>query len=235
MIAGEPRTAISLNQWRNIAAHRSFRCIGPELVEVSFGAGPEPYVRVLTIEDVSETMDWAMKLHSVLKLAVDLLIIDEAEHLHGVGGPPPAVRVDGWLVQIRHSLALQGYRGAAWGVAGDTIGLDLVDTRADRDLQTAIIHSSQVLDQLAYAALRDPIYAGQVKWAVVRIVSDDGKTRARAGARVTVHDAIECVEGRLDMTGLLHRTEFAFAPAEVLAGWLPRGLPVRRYTATRSC
>lgn len=189
----DPEHHIPVNQWRNIAAHKSFVLRSSRTLDVTYGRDPNQVTLRITTASLRRTLDWSIQALNTLRLASVIVYLEFMTDLHEAGLPEPTLRLDSWLTHLFHNLRLVGFFGLSHCVKRDIFTIDLIDTQR-RPVRDAIIHASQVLDQMSVALDSDPTVRPRPERAEVRLVDDTGAVVA--GASVKTADALAHSEGK---------------------------------------
>ena len=143
------------------------------------------------------TLDWAVKALNTLRLATVIVYMEFMADLLAEGLPAdPTIRLESWLIHLFHNLSLVGFFCVSYRMIQTTFTIDLVDLQR-RPVRDAIIHASQVLDQLSAAVRSDPAVRPSPERVSVRLVGEEARVHAEAS--VDVSNAIARSEGRLTM------------------------------------
>jgi len=186
-LLADPDLSISMNQWRNIAAHKTFRLVGPRTIEISYGKGVIQ-VRRLGLHRLRSVWHWLLKVHTAVRLANTITYVEHMPELYALGIPQIDLRLSTTLLNIAHGLSTVGFESIGWQcVKGDGV-LSVVD-RLGRPARNALIHASQLLDQLSAGILLDPSTRNRLDRAGVSLVLKDGSRFGSALIPVQVADA----------------------------------------------
>ena len=201
----DPEHGISVNQWRNIAAHKSFVIRSSRTLDVTYGRGADQVTKRLTKASLLRAFDWSINALNVLRLATVIVYLEYIEDLHGAGLKAPTLRLDSWLTHLFHNLRLVGFQGVSHSLTARFVTIDLFDAQS-RPVRDAIIHASQVLDQLSMAVNSDPAIRPRPDRACVRLIHGDGSVAA--GASVRTIDAITHSEGKSTLEQYIRSIDF---------------------------
>ncbi|MDZ4194253.1 MAG: hypothetical protein U1D65_19885 [Pseudomonas sp.] len=108
-LLADPDLSISINQWRNIAAHKNFRLVGPRTIEITYGKGAIQ-TRSLGLHRLRKVWHWLLRAHTAVRLANTITYIEHMEELHSLGIPTPDIRLFTKLINIAHSLSTVGFK-----------------------------------------------------------------------------------------------------------------------------
>jgi hypothetical protein len=108
--------------------------------------------------------------------------------LHALGLPSIESRLSSTLLNIIHGLSTVGFEAAGWqSVKRD--GILSVKDRLGRPPRDALIHASQMLDQLSVGILLDPSTKNRFDRAGISLVLEDGSCFGTALVPVQIADA----------------------------------------------
>lgn len=187
LLFADPDLSVSINQWRNIAAHKNFRLVGPRTIEVTFGKGTVQ-VRRLGFHRVRAVWHWILRVHTAVRLANTITYIEHMQELHALGTPAVEMRLSATILHISHGLSTVGFECVGWrDVKRD--GVLIVADRMGRQPQHALIHASQVLDRLSVGILSDPSTRNRFDRAGVSLLLQNGSCFGTALVAVQVADA----------------------------------------------
>jgi len=201
----DPEHGITVNQWRNIAAHKSFVIRSSRTLDVTYGRGANRTTKRLTTASLRRAFDWSINALNALRLATVIVYLEYMEELQGAGLKDPTMRLDSWLTHLFHNMRLVGFYGVSHTLNAKFLTIDLFDTQS-RPVRDAIIHASQVLDQLSVAVDSDPAIRPRPERACVRLLNDDGSVAA--GASVRTVDAITHSEGGSTLQQYINSIDF---------------------------
>lgn len=207
LLIDDPEHHIPINQWRNIAAHKSFAIVSGNTIEVRFGRGT-PKWKHITAASLVRVVEWAKRCLATARMANVILYLEYLRELKVIGLPDVPLRLESYLVTLCHNLSIVGFECATYVEEGDAFILSLRD-RLGRAATNAIIHASQVLDRLSTALEDDPTTRHRFERTMIRLVDPNG--RSVASASIKIEDAIAWTQGKLSMKKRLQRTIFRFA------------------------
>ncbi len=183
----DPDLSISINQWRNIAAHKTFRLVGPRTIEVSYGKG-NVQARRLGFHRLRGVWHWLLRVHTAVRLANTITYIEHMQELHSLGIPKIDMRLSTALLNIGHGLSTVGFESVGWQHEKRDGTLTVRD-RLGRPPQHALIHASQLLDQLSVGILLDPSTKDRLDRAGISLILQDGTRFGTAFVPVQIADA----------------------------------------------
>lgn len=187
MLLTDPDLSIPISQWRNIAAHKTFQLVGPRTIEIKYGKGTVQ-VRRLGLHRLRNVWHWLLRIHTAARLANTITYIEHMPELHALGIPTIDRRLSATLLNIAHDLSTVGFESVAWKCVKRD-GVLVVRDRLGRPAQHALIHASQMLDQLSVGILLDPSTRNALDRAGISLVLQDGAPYGTALVPVQVADA----------------------------------------------
>ena len=187
LLLEDPDIHITVNQWRNIAAHRDFKVIGPRTLQVSFGTMTRQ-TRQFSVARLRKVWHWLLRAHTVARLTNTIIYIEHMRDLYGAGLRANEHRMSATLLGICHSLATVGFECAEAFRSKEEFTL-LVSDRQGRNPKDALIHASQMLDQLAVGLLSDPTTQRSIERATIGLVLPGGSRFGTATVPVKIADA----------------------------------------------
>ncbi|MFH1235432.1 MAG: hypothetical protein V1685_00650 [Parcubacteria group bacterium] len=210
LILTVPVLGTTINQLRNIAAHRSFKMIDRETIEVWWGR-KQIKTRRLRTANLELVLAWAIRVLAVLSLASVIVYLEYMPEIDARGTPDVTLRVESWLVGLTHNLGIVGFEVVDWEERETAFRLSLRN-RLDRSLTAALIHASQDLDQLAMAVDADPTRRDSVELIAVDLL--DRNNQLIASAEISILDALAYTRGELSDKDRLDKTRFHFVDWE---------------------
>ena len=206
LLIEDPEYGIPVNQWRNIAAHKTFTITSGDAIEIRYGRSTprSEYIDVITLDQI---INWAKRCLATARMANVIIFLEYMTELRTIGLPTVPLRLESYLVTLCHNLAIVGLECTGYTEERDVFVLSLRD-RLGRTFRDAIIHASQVLDQISAALEDDPTTRHRFQSSVVRLL--DGQGKCVASALIKVDDTIASVEGKLSLKERLERTRFDF-------------------------
>jgi hypothetical protein len=187
VLFADPDLSIPINQWRNIAAHKTFQLVGPRTIEIEFGKGT-PQVHRLGFHRLRKVWHWLLRIHTATRLANTIIYIEHMPELHALGLPSIKSRLSSTLLNIIHGLSTVGFEAAGWqSVKRD--GILSVRDRLGRPPRDALIHASQMLGQISVGILLDPSTKNRFDRAGISLVLEDGSCFGTALVPVQIADA----------------------------------------------
>jgi hypothetical protein len=207
LLIDDPVYGIPVNQWRNIAAHKTFTIISGDAIEIRYGRST-PRSQYIGLTTLDQIINWAKRCLATARIANMIIFLEYMTELRTIGLPTVPLRLESYLVTLCHNLAIVGMECTGYAEEHDAFVLSLRDGlgRAFRD---AIIHASQVLDQISAVLEADPTTRGRFQSSVVRLLDERGA--CLASALIKVDDAIAFTDGKLSLKNRLERTKFDFS------------------------
>jgi hypothetical protein len=200
--------SITVNQWRNIAAHRSFAVRTRSTIDIEYGRNRK-LVKRITLASLVRAVDWAVRCVYIARMANLIIYLEYLPQLKESGLSDDVwIRLESGMVGLCHNLRLVGFEPNAYGGEGDVFVLSLTD-RLNRETRNAIIHASQALDQISTILECDPTKVHRFKRVAVRLLDSTGAYLAQAS--VALADAIAFTLRTISMTQLIERTSFHFS------------------------
>lgn len=201
----DPIFSISTNQWRNIAAHKSFKINKDNLI-VEYG---KANIRTIPIsfDDFYKIVHWTQDIYRAIRLAqvfIDLNYIEEI--VAELGGKENInVRFESSLFHLIHNMQIVGFKFVSTDEQMDTFCLN-VQGKNRFDVKSSLIHASQCLDQLSCAIYDDKFVRDSFKKTKISIV--DENQNILASATVSIEIAIKKVNGEIELTEYLDNMNF---------------------------
>jgi len=189
----DPEFQIPTNQWRNIAAHKGYATRSSRTLTVTYGRPPR--TRSLTFAALRRTLGWATRMHVAVRLALVIFQLDNFDRLLAGGLDTNAsLSLSASLLRLSHALRTVGYEARTTSSQNRTLTLAAVDLR-HRPIHEAIIHLSQLLDQLACAVHGDFATRGLYGRVAIELQRADGAILAVAS--VDIARAIAWTKGKV--------------------------------------
>jgi hypothetical protein len=201
----DPEHSIAVNQWRNVAAHKSFTIRSCRTLDVTYGRPPNQRTKRITTASLRRALDWSMKALNTLRLASVIVYLEYMGDLHATGLPECRLRLDSWLVHIFQNLRLVGFHGVAHDLNRNVFTVDLFDAKG-RPVRDAAIHASQILDQMSVAVDSDPSVGRRPTRVRVRLVNGEGAVVATASVKTA--NALAHSEGKLTLQQYVDSVDF---------------------------
>jgi hypothetical protein len=180
----DPIFGVSISQWRNIAAHRSYLRAGPHFFQATYG---KKVKRTLTFDfaQLQAVLAWSKQLLAVCRMADVIVHIEFMPELQRLGLPEVSIRFDAFMISLSHSLRMVGFSYVGEKQADGELVVFYEDD-LKREPKHAIVHASQVLDQLALASNSDIALRDSIRKVGIGLVTPEKKTYASASVPVDV-------------------------------------------------
>ena len=204
---GDPHFSISTNQWRNIAAHKTYD-IKKDEINITYGTKNKKSA-TLTHEDLLKIVNWVKKSYGTLRLAEVLIYLNYTQEIVSNMHYPRGneIRLESWLFHITHNMQIVGFQFVSTEEKDNTFIINF-RSKKDRTLKESIIHASQCLSQLSGALESDYFLKGSYKFTQVNIVNE--KSRVLASAIVEIEKAILHSEGKISLEEYSSNVNFKF-------------------------
>jgi hypothetical protein len=200
-----PETHLPVNQWRNIAAHKTFKVLSETEIELQYGMDIPPKVQVVSPETLNKVLHWITQIHATVRLASVIIYLEYTDDIRPLIGSQPDLRMESWLISLCHSLSIMGFECQAINESSQTFILAIAN-KSDRAPEEALAHSSQVLDQLSLALELDPVKKGKYEFCAISLVDPTGHNLASATVKIT--DALDWIAGKLSMEDYANKVTF---------------------------
>jgi len=201
----DPIFSISTNQWRNIAAHKSF-IIKKDCVEVKYGR-TNIQSTTMSIEEFYNITHWTQDIYRTIRLAqvfTDLNYIEEI--VTELGGTDNLnIRFESALLHITHNMQIVGFEFVSTEELSDTFCLN-VKGKVNHDLKSSLIHASQCLDQLSCAIYDDEFTRENFENTRICIVDND--SNKLASATISIEIALKKANSEIDLEEYLSNMKF---------------------------
>lgn len=201
----DPIFSISTNQWRNIAAHKSYT-INKDNIIIVYGRGNNQS-HTLSFADFYKIVYWTQDIYRVIRLAqvlTDLNYIKET--VAELGGTENInVRFESSLLHIIHNIQIVGFEFVSTEELGDTFCLNVKGMKY-HDVKSSLIHASQCLDQLSCAIYDDKFVRDNFQKAQICIV--DENQNKLASATIPIEIALKKVKSQIGLEEYLDDMKF---------------------------
>ncbi|SDL84383.1 hypothetical protein [Pedobacter antarcticus] len=201
----DPFFSISTNQWRNIAAHKSFT-INKDDIVVEYGRNTRQS-HTLSYDDLYKIVHWTQDIYRVIRFGqvlTDLNYIEEIVTELG-GTENMNIRFESSLVHIIHNMQIVGFEFVSNEEEGEIFCLN-VKGKIDHDVKSSLIHASQCLDQLSCAIYDDKFVKDNFIKTKISIV--DNNRKVLASATIPIEAAVNKANGNLTLDKYLNMMEF---------------------------
>lgn len=201
----DPYFAISTNQWRNIAAHKSYK-IGKSDIVVEYGKN-KPITTSISHEEFYKIVYWTQDIYRVIRFAqvlIDLNYIDDI--VSALGGTENLnIRFESSLLHLIHNMQIVGFEFISTEEQGDTFCLK-IKGKAGFDLKSSLVHASQCLDQLSWSIHDDKFVRDNFQNTQICIVDKDLNTIG--SAKISIEVAMKRAKNEIDLNEYLQNMEF---------------------------
>lgn len=201
----DPFFSISTNQWRNIAAHKSF-AINKNDIEVEYGRNTIQTL-TLTYDDFYKILHWTQDIYRVIRFGQVLTHLNYTEEIvTELGGTENMhIRFESSLLHIIHNMQIVGFEFVSNEEQVDIFCLN-VKGKVGHDVKSSLIHASQSLDQLSCAIYDDMFVKDNFTKAKVSIVDDNRNTLA--SATISIEVAVNKAKGKMTLDEYLSKMDF---------------------------
>lgn len=203
----DPYFSISTNQWRNIAAHKTFT-INKDSISIEYG---KKNVKTLNInfDQLKLILDWTQDIYRVIRLAEVLINLNfTKEVVESLGGVDKIkLRFESILMHIVNNIQIVGFQFVSTIEKEKMFTLQL-KKKNDYDLKDSIVHASQCLDQLACAVNADEFIRDKFTHVQVEVI--DEKNKKSACATVKIRIAMSKVQKEMKLDEYIQNIEFEF-------------------------
>jgi hypothetical protein len=179
----DPIFGIATSQWRNIAAHKTFKIEYNQIV-VTYG---KKNLKTETLQYVQlyELLEWVKQMYRVLRLSQVLVSLNYIKEIvDKLGGTDKIkIRFEGALLHLVHNLQIVGFEFIKSQEVGSTFSITLKKKLND-ELKFSIIHASQCLDQLSCSLHDDEFTRNRFVTAKVIVVDIDNDCAASASVNI---------------------------------------------------
>jgi hypothetical protein len=201
----DPIFSISTNQWRNIAAHKSFT-INKDNIAIEYGRG-NIQTRTISYADFYRIVHWTQDIYRVIRLGqvlTDLNYIKEiVAELGGTGNMN--VRFESSLLHLVNNIQIVGFKFVSTEELNGVFCLNL-KSKLNHDLKSSLIHASQFLDQLSCSIFDDLFIRNKFQTTKVSLVDDEMKSLASAS--VSIEIALKRAESKITLDEYLKNVDF---------------------------
>ncbi len=205
LLLADPDLAIPINQWRNIAAHKTFAMVGPQTIEITYGRG-NVHSQHLGQHRLQRIWYWLLRTHAAVRLANTIIFIEHMPELYVIGLPSVKQRLSSTIIHISHDLSTVGFETVGWKTVKRD-GILSVRDCLGRSPQEALIHASQMLDQLSIGILNDPTTRNRLYRARIALILPDGSLFGSACVPVPAADAF--TRGKITLSEYLDNVQWS--------------------------
>jgi hypothetical protein len=115
LLLTDPDLGIAVNQWRNIAAHKTFALVGPQTLEVKYGKG-KIQTRRFGIHRLRRAWHWLLRTHTAVRLANTITYVEHIRELSALALPSLERRFSATLLHVTHGLSTVGFQSQSWEI-----------------------------------------------------------------------------------------------------------------------
>jgi len=187
ILLSDPDLNININQWRNIAAHKSYRLVAPRTIEVSFGKG-KIQTRRLGIHRLRGVSRWILNTHHAMRLANSIVFIEHIKEIVALGFPSVERSLSASVLQIAHDLLTVGFEVVDWKESKQ-VGMLVIRDRLEREPTEALIHASQQMVALSIGVLTDVSTRSRIARVCIQLQLPNGHVYGSGSVAVSAADA----------------------------------------------
>ena len=201
----DPFFSISTNQWRNIAAHKSFT-INKNNIVVEYGRN-NIQTLTLTYDDFYKIVHWTQDIYRIIRFGQVLTYLNYIEEIVAelVGAENMNIRFESSLLHIIHNMQIVGFEFVSNEEQDEIFCLN-VKGKVGHDVKSSLLHASQCLDQLSCAIYDDKFVKDNFKKTKVSIVDNNRKTLA--SATISIEVAVNKAKGTMTLDEYLSKMDF---------------------------
>jgi len=201
----DPIFSISTNQWRNIAAHKSYTITKDNII-IEYGSG-NLQSKTISYEDFYKIVYWTQDIHRIIRLGQVLTDLNYIEEIVAeIGGVENMnIRFESSLLHLIHNMQIVGFEFVSTEEQKDTFCLN-VKGKDGHDVKSSLIHASQCLDQLSCAIYDDKFVRGSFLKTQINIV--DEKQNILASATIPIEIALKKVKSEIELEQYLDNMKF---------------------------
>lgn len=203
----DPIFFISTNQWRNIAAHKSF-IINKDSIEIEYGRTNIQSISI-EYEKFYQILNWTQNIYRVIRLAQVLIYLNYTEQIVKILGGTNniGIRFESSLLHLIHNMQIVGFKFVSTEESNGTFCLNF-KSKPNHDLESSIIHASQCLDQLSCAIFDDEFVKD--KFQKTKIILVDDQMNKMASASVKIEIALKKSESKMTLDDYIKNIDFEF-------------------------
>lgn len=201
----DPVFSISTNQWRNIAAHKSFTINKNDIV-VEYGRNTVQSL-TLSYDNFYKIVHWTQNIYRVIRFGQVLTNLNFIEEIVTELGSTENlnIRFESSLLHIIHNMQIVGFEFVSNEELEDIFCLN-IKGKVDHDIKSSLIHASQCLDQLSCAIYDDKFMRDNFKRTRINIV-DENRNKL-ASSTILIEVALNKAKGDLTLNEYLSKIEF---------------------------
>jgi hypothetical protein len=208
LFISDPLFGLGVNQWRNIGAHKTFKIYSENNIELNYGMRVPPNSLSLSLDRLQSVLAWIFRTHTVARMASVIIYLENMAEIKPYMASKPNVRLEQSLVHLCHDLELVGFSCLNLEKTKEKISLTLQCT-SEKDKTEAVIHASQILDQLARSVEIDQLTTDKYHICEVKVFSTRNKHLGSASVKYS--DAIEWTKGKFSMEEYVKLVSFHLA------------------------
>lgn len=198
---------INVNQWRNIAAHKTYTVKSSRTIEIKYGRNPGRTKRI-SYASLNRILSWAVKCNYSSRMANLLIYLEFMPELKKAGLPNLHLRLDSAMVNYIHNMNIVGFKCIEYGTEKGNFVVTIQDLQ-QRNPKDAIIHASQTLDILSLNIELDPTIHNRNKYVLIRLVNSQKKYLA--GVKALYKNSKNWAKEKVSIKKRLDQTIFDFA------------------------
>jgi hypothetical protein len=201
----DPIFSISTNQWRNIAAHKSF-VIRKDNIEVKYGKDNIKST-LMSVEEFHKITQWSQNIYSAIRLGQVFTNLNYIQEIVTELGETKNlnVRFESRLLHITHNMQIVGFEFVSTEELSDTFCLN-VKGKLNHDLKSSLIHASQCLDQLSCAIYSDEFTKDNFKNTRISIM--DNQLKKLASATIPIEIALRKANSEISLKEYLDHMKY---------------------------
>lgn len=205
LLLKDPIYFVSTNQWRNIAAHKSY-IINKDNIVVKYGRGNTRSLTI-SIEAFYKIIYWTQDIYRTVRLAQVLTYLNYMEEIVAELGERVNVdiRFESSLLHIVHNLQIVGFEFDSTEEQSEVFCLN-VKGKINHDVKSSLIHASQCLGQLSSAIFDDEFVRDNFQSTQICIV--DENQNKLGSATVPIEIAMKKVKGEINLDEYLDKMVF---------------------------
>lgn len=201
----DPIFSIPTNQWRNIAAHKSYT-INKNNIIIEYGRG-NIQTETITFEDFYKILEWIKNIYRSIRFSQVVFHLNfTKEIVEELGGTEMMnIRFESSLLYIIHNMQIVGFKFVSTNIDFDLFCLN-IEGKKNHDIRSSLIHASQCLDQLSCALYDDKYIRDKFKKCSVNILNKNQEKVA--SATVSIEIALKKVYGKIELKEYLDNVSF---------------------------
>jgi hypothetical protein len=200
----DPLFAININQWRNIAAHKSYEV---KIDKINLEYANKSKISI-THEEFEIIGDWIIGVYNALRLAEIITYfnyIPELNKMFTIKNNRP-MRFDALIFEMIFNMTVIGFKFKSTSETDNTFSI-IFEKNEEKDLLKSIIHVSQCLDRIAFYLSLDDFYKDNYKFVSAKIEEEN---EIKAVAKVNIKTALQKVRREITRDEYMNAIEFIF-------------------------